>query len=115
MGSDEFTQGRPHPMIDPSVRDIALNKAMDDPTIGIVLLDVVIGYGSHEDPAGHLVSSLGTSINSPTLVIASVTGTDGDPQGRITQIAKLEKAGILVAPSNADAAELAIACLKLAG
>jgi succinyl-CoA synthetase alpha subunit len=115
MGSDEYTQGRPHPMIDPSVRDIALNKAMDDPTIGIVLLDVVIGYGSHEDPAGHLVSSLGTSINGSTLVIASVTGTDVDPQGRITQIAKLEKAGILVAPSNADAAELAIACLKLAG
>jgi hypothetical protein len=102
-------------MIDPSVRDLALNKAMADPTVGIVLLDVVIGYGSHEDPAGHLVKSLGALLNGPTLVIASVTGTDGDPQGRLTQIAKLEKAGVLVAPSNTDAAELAIACLKLAG
>ena len=46
---------------------------------------------------------------------ASVTGTDGDPQGRLGQITKLEAAGILVAPSNADAAELALACLKLAG
>jgi len=115
LGSDEYTQGRPHPMIDPSVRDLALNKAMADPTVGIVLLDVVIGYGSHEDPSGHLVASLSSSLNGSTLVIASVTGTDGDPQGRITQIAKLKKAGILVAPSNADAAELAIACLKLAG
>ena len=80
-----------------------------------MLLDVVIGYGSHEDPAGHLVTSLGPSLNNSTLVIASVTGTDGDPQGRITQITKLEKAGILVAPSNSDAVELAIGCLKLPG
>ena len=87
---------------------------MADPTVGVVLLDVVIGNGSHEDPAGHLVESLGATLNGSTLVIASVTGTDGDFQGRVNQIAKLEKAGILVAPSNADAAELAIACINLA-
>ena len=115
LGSDEYTQGRPHPMIDPSVRDQALEAAMADPDVGIVLVDVVIGYGAHEDPAGHLVASLGASLSGSTLVIASVTGTDGDPQGRLDQISKLEAAGILVAPSNADAAELALACLKLAG
>ncbi len=115
LGSDEYTQGRPHPMIDPSVRDGALETAMADSSVGIVLVDVVIGYGAYEDPAGHLVASLGTSLSGSTLVIASVTGTDGDPQGRLNQIAKLEAAGILVAPSNADAAELALACLKLAG
>ena len=54
-----------------------------------------------------------TNIDAPFINIASVTGTDGDPQGRISQIAKLEAAGILVAPSNADAAKLALACLKL--
>ena len=81
--------------------------------MGIVLVDVVIGYGSHEDPAGHLVESLASSLKGETLIIASVTGTDGDPQGRISQITKLEAAGILVAPSNADAAKLALACLKL--
>jgi len=115
LGSDEYTQGRPHPMIDPSVRDLALATAMADPDVGIVLVDVVIGYGAHEDPAGHLVASLGASLSGSTLVIASVTGTDGDPQGRRGQIAQLKAAGILVAPSNANAAELALACLKLAG
>ena len=54
-----------------------------------------------------------TNIDAPFMKIASVTGTDGDPQGRISQIAKLEVAGILAAPSNADAAKLALACLKL--
>lgn len=113
LGSDEYTQGRPHPMIDPSVRDQALANAMADPKVGIVLVDVVIGYGAFDDPAGHLVDSLGTSLNGDTLVIASVTGTDGDPQGRASQIAKLQSKGIMVAPSNADAAALALACLSL--
>ena len=54
-----------------------------------------------------------TNIDAPFMKIASVAGTDGDAQGRISQIAKLEAAGILVAPSNADAAKLALACLKL--
>ncbi len=112
LGSDEYTQGRPHPMIDPSVRDQALTKAMADPKVGIILVDVVIGYGAFDDPAGHLVDSLG-ALDGNTLVIASVTGTDGDPQGRAGQIAKLQSKGIMVAPSNADAAALALACLKL--
>ena len=54
-----------------------------------------------------------TNIDAPFMKSESVTGTDGDPQGLISQIAKLEAAGILVAPSNADAAKLALACLKL--
>ena len=54
-----------------------------------------------------------TNINAPFMKIASVTGTDGEPQDRISQIAKLEVVGILAAPSNADAAKLALACLKL--
>lgn len=113
LGSDEYTQGRPHPMIDPGVRDRALVDALTDPSIGLVMVDVVIGYGAHEDPAGHLVESLSTSPNNDTLIVASVTGTDEDPQNRLGQIAKLEAAGILVAPSNADATQLALACLKM--
>ncbi|NQV98506.1 MAG: acyl-CoA synthetase FdrA [Rhodospirillales bacterium] len=115
LGSDEYTQGRPHPMIDPGVRDKALNGELDDADVGIVLLDVVIGFGAHEDPAGHLVDSLGGQTNGQTILIASVTGTDADPQNRKGQIAKLQAAGVLVAPSNADAAELALACLRLGG
>ena len=55
-----------------------------------------------------------TNINAPFMKIASVTGTDGDPQDRISQIAKLEVAGILAAPSRTLMQQkLALACLKL--
>lgn len=110
LGADEYTQGRPHPMIEPSVRDEALNAALGDPSVGVILLDVVLGYGAHDDPAGHLIGSLGDAAGKS--VIASVTGTERDPQRRSAQIAKLEKAGIAAAPSNADAAALALACLR---
>ncbi|MEC8888839.1 MAG: hypothetical protein VYD76_05785 [Pseudomonadota bacterium] len=45
--------------------------------------------------------------------MASVTGTDEDPQVRARQVSVLERAGVVVAPSNADAAELALACLNV--
>lgn len=107
FGSDEYTRGRPHPMIDPSVRDEALRTALTEPNIGIVLLDVVIGLGAHEDPAGHLTGILDGRPADGPLVIASVTGTDADPQGRSAQMQKLLAAGVLVAPCNADAATAA--------
>ncbi len=110
LGADEYTQGRPHPMIEPSVRDDALTAALGDDSIGVILLDLVLGFGAHDDPAGYLIRSLGGSAGKP--VIASVTGTEQDPQRRSAQIAKLEDAGITVAPSNADAAALSLACLR---
>ena len=77
-----------------------------------MILDVVIGFGANSDPAGHLVDVLTTCrrADSPR-VIASVTGTDEDPQDRRAQVAKLQAAGVTVAPSNADAAILSLACL----
>lgn len=110
LGADEYTQGRPHPMIEPSVRDDALTAAVTDESVGVILLDVVLGYGAHDDPAGHLIASLGDTAGKR--VVASVTGTEQDPQRRFAQIAKLENAGIAIAPSNADAAALALACLR---
>lgn len=110
LGADEYTQGRPHPMIEPSVRDDALTDAVTDDSVGVILLDLVLGYGAHDDPAGHLIASLGDTAGKR--VIASVTGTEQDPQRRSAQVAKLEKAGIAVAPSNADAAALALICLR---
>lgn len=113
LGDDEFTQGKPHPMIDPSVRDAALLAALDDPRVGIILVDVVIGYGAHGDPAGHLVGVLEQHArpNGPA-IIASVTGTDADPQVRSLQAKKLAAAGIHVAPTNADAATWALAAIQ---
>lgn len=113
LGDDRFTRGRPHPMIDPAVRDEPICVALSDPDVGAVLLDVVIGFGAHPDPAGHLAGLLDRHGRSGSVVIASVTGTDEDPQVRAKQVSVLERAGVVVAPSNADAAELALACLKI--
>jgi hypothetical protein len=107
LGADEFTRGRPHPMIEPAVRDRPLADALADPAVGVILLDIVLGYGGHPDPAGHLANFL-TGRDRGPLLLASVTGTDGDPQVRSAQVQKLTEAGVLVAASNADAAELAI-------
>jgi len=109
LGADEFTRGRPHPMIDPGMRTDKLRAALADARLAVILLDVVIGFGAHADPAGEVAATLdGAPANRPH-VVASVTGTEADPQVRSRQIATLQAAGILVAPSNAGAAELALA------
>jgi FdrA protein len=110
LGDDEFTRGRPHPMIEPAVRERPLAAALADPAVGAILLDVVLGHGAHPDPAGHLAGLLGGRNGGP-LVIASVTGTDADPQPRGAQVDKLVAAGVMVADSNAEAAELAAAAV----
>ncbi len=110
LGDDEFTRGRPHPMIEPSVRDRPLAEALADPEVGVILLDVVLGFGAHPDPAGHLASVLAGGRHRP-LILASVTGTDGDPQPRSQQLSKLAEAGVIVADCNADAAMMALAAI----
>lgn len=109
LGADEYTRGRPHPMIDPSVRDDSLRAALGNAAIGVVILDVVIGFGAHHDPAGHIAAVLDGAPAERPRIVASVTGTEADPQVRSRQVATLEAAGVLVAPSNAQAAELALA------
>src|SRR6185436_1460253 len=104
LGDDQFTRGRPHPLFEPGVRDAPLAEALADPRVGLVLLDVILGYGGHLDPAGHLAAFLGRR-ERRTVIVASVTGTDADPQPRDAQIQKLAEAGVIVADSNAAAAE----------
>jgi hypothetical protein len=110
LGDDEFTRGRPHPMFEPGVRDGPLAEALADPSVGIILLDIVLGYGGHPDPAGHLAAFLDGREHRP-LIVASVTGTDADPQPRNAQVETLAAAGVIVADSNAEATEAAIAAL----
>lgn len=104
LGDDQFTRGRPHPMIEPELRNEHIRKALADPGIGVLLFDVVLGFGAHADPAGVLLEGLK---GSKKIAIASVTGTEQDPQGFSRQVAKLRAAGVHVAPSNAYAARLA--------
>jgi FdrA protein len=106
LGADEYTRGRPHPMIEPALRNVHIERALKDRTVGVVLLDVVIGYGAHADPAGLLAGVLRQTKHSKR-VIASVTGTEGDPQVYSRQVKALRAAGVIVAASNAQAARLA--------
>ena len=108
LGDDEYTLGRPHPMIEPAVRDAALVSALADPACAVLLIDCVLGYGSHMDPAGHLVRHLTGLSRKRAALVASVTGTEADPQRRSAQVRTLEAAGIRVASSNAAAARLAL-------
>lgn len=112
LGDDAFTHGRPHPMIEPALRDAPLREALADETVGVVLLDVILGWGMHADPAGELVRVLGDRPADAPVAIASVTGTEADPQVRSAQVRKLVDAGVLVAPSNAAAAALAVQCVQ---
>ncbi|MBS0338723.1 MAG: acyl-CoA synthetase FdrA [Proteobacteria bacterium] len=107
LGDDEYTRGRPHPMIDPELRNELLAQTLADPAVAVVLLDVVIGYGAHADPAGLIAQVVESAAPDRPVVVASITGTDADPQGYARQAARLAACGVLVAASNAQAAALA--------
>jgi FdrA protein len=109
LGDDRYTRGRPHPMIEPELRNEHIARALGDRAVGVLLFDVVLGYGAHHDPAGVLAEAL-RGAQKP--VIASVTGTERDPQGWSRQVARLREAGAVVAASNAHAAALAASAVS---
>ena len=109
LGGDEYTRGALHPMIDPTNRSAMAAKAAEDPATAVILCDVVIGHGSHHNPAGELAKAVE---GSKTYVFASVTGTDADPQNKSQQERILRDAGIIVFPSNQSAVEACCALLK---
>jgi FdrA protein len=111
LGDDEYTQGRPHPMIEPAVRDKSLAAALCAPDTAVILIDCVLGFGGHSDPARHIAQSIKSRQASAPPIIASVTGTDADPQRRAAQVATLTAAGVAVAPSNAAAMRRALAVI----
>ena len=113
LGDDEYTVGRPHPMIDPRLRNESLAAVAADPSTAVILLDVVLGYGANADPAGALAGAIRTARDDAAradrrfAVVASVCGTSSDPQDLVVQEARLAEAGVILAPSNARAAVLA--------
>jgi FdrA protein len=109
LGEEEFTQGRPHPMIDPAARREILQDQALGPDVAVVLLDVVLGYGSHPDPAGEIARACADIISGGAAVVAYVLGTRADPQGYDAQRAKLEDAGVIVTATAARAAHAAAA------
>jgi len=115
LGEDEFTVGKPHPMIDPSTRIERMAAEAADPGTAVILVDVVLGYGSHDDPAGALAPAIraakgmADAAGRDLAVVAFVCGTDDDPQQRSVQETKLREAGALLASNSAAAARLAAA------
>jgi hypothetical protein len=108
-------------MLDFRLRNERIAASAEDPATAVVLLDVVLGHGSHPDPAGALVPALEAAhsvaarAGRELIVIGSLCGTAGDPQGLADQEARLSAAGLLLAPSNTRAARLAILAVRDAG
>jgi ribosomal protein S12 methylthiotransferase accessory factor YcaO len=105
-------------MIEPSTRVERLEAEGNDPEVACLLLDCVIGFGSHPDPAGAMASAIVEAREKAARrggylpVIASVTGTPGDYQGMAAQKAALEAAGATVMPSNYAASMLALEIMR---
>ena len=110
FGNDEYTRGRAHPMIDPTLRNRAIVEAGADPRVAVLLLDVILGLGSHPDPAGATVPAIreaqaqASADGRELVVLAHVVGTDLDAQGLARQESTLRHAGVHVLASNYHAA-----------
>lgn len=109
LGEDEFTVGRLHPMMDNDLRIRRLQQEAGDPEVAVILLDVVLGYGAHPNPASELAPAISKAraqaqeAGRHLEVVAVVAGTDEDPQNLAAQVQQLQEAGAHVETSN-DAA-----------
>jgi FdrA protein len=111
LGEEEYTRGRPHPMIDPEARLELIRREASDPQTAVILIDVVLGYGSHPDPASALAGTCAEITRGPDspAIVAYVLGTDLDPQGLELQQDRLAEAGCVLATTGAGSARLAAA------
>lgn len=114
LGDDIYTQGKPHPMIDPEVRIQKIEEYAEDEQTGIILFDVVLGYGAHEDMVGALLPAIeaaqtkAKTAGGDLYFVATVCGTTKDPQNYQDAVDRLKAAGVYVAESNAKAVQLAL-------
>ena len=113
MGDDDFTNGRPHPMIDPSLRLARIVEEAKDPSVAVIALDFVLGFGSHEDPVGVTIpaiaeaKAIAAARGQHLKVLGYVLGTDLDTPALADQIVKLEAAGVTIASSSTNLGLLA--------
>lgn len=107
FGDDQLTQGRPHPMIDSTLRLERFGQEIKDPRCGVVLLDVVLGVGADPTPTVALVPVIEAAVAQDVAVVVSLIGTRGDPQGLESTATALQSAGADVYLSNAAAARAA--------
>ena len=113
LGEEEYTKGRPHPMIDAEARIEMLHEHAGDPRVAAIILDVVLGYGANPDPAGILAPHCeAVMADGGPQVVAYVLGTEQDPQGFTAQRARLVRAGCIVTETAAQASRVAAAIAR---
>ena len=116
LGDDRLTSGRPHPMIDGSLRVQRAARGGRRPGTGVLLLDVVLGLNATAGPgrrAGRRGPAPRPRPGCP--VVVAVVGTRDDPQDLRAQVAALHAAGAWVFLSNAAAARCALDLLARGG
>ena len=119
LGDDVYTQGKPHPMIDPAKRIECMKEAIDDKSTGVILFDIMLGYGSHEDMAGALLPTIeelkqkAKNEGRKLFFISTVCGTRHDYQGYDEAVNKLKNAGVIVCETNKLASQMAIRAIGL--
>jgi FdrA protein len=120
LGDDVFTRGRPHPMIDHTIRNERLLAEARDPETAVVLLDVVLGHGSHPDPASAMASTIAeargiaAAAGRDLPIVATVVGTQGDPQGLTGQLEALRGHGVHAETTHGAALRTVAQLLNLA-
>ncbi|MBE7719337.1 MAG: acyl-CoA synthetase FdrA [Lacrimispora celerecrescens] len=116
LGDDVYTVGKPHPMIDPTNRIVCMKQALEEEQTGVILFDLVLGYGSHEDMAGALLPGIRDMMEQVKMqgrkvfFVAAICGTREDKQNYDLQKKKLEDIGVILCTSNKRAVETAL-CL----
>lgn len=114
LGDDKYTQGKPHPMIDASTRIEYMKMAANDESTGVILFDLVLGYGSHTDMAGELSKGIKTlqkkaeDENRKLYFVTTICGTKKDVQNFDFQKKQMEDMGVIVCDSNKIAVETAM-------
>lgn len=115
LGDDVFTDGRPHPMIEPTIRLDRILLEANDPNTQVILLDFELGYGSHEDPVGitlpaiRSAQTIAKQQGRHLVFVGYVLGTQADKQQKSSAEEQLRQAGVYVARTNTHAANLCAA------
>ncbi len=113
FGDDVFTVGRPHPMIDPSQRIERLLLEARDPEVAVIVMDFILGFGAHEDPAGAMLPAIregkafAAREGRHLEIVGHVLGTEDDRPSLGEQVAKLHDVGVTIAGSCTRAGMLA--------
>jgi FdrA protein len=113
FGDDDFTNGRPHPMIDPALRIERIVEEAKDPEVAAIVMDFVLGFGSHEDPVGTTLPAIEEALRVAKdagrhlEIVAYVLGTDLDTPSVAAQSAALRAAGVTVTLSSTETGRFA--------